>query len=263
MPNIIVRILSGAVYVSLIIAAIVFSYPWLVILMALFTLLGLLEAISLTDNSPSSSKNLTAMVYAGIIIYLGMYQQVDSLSWHYAIALGIQMISIVMIYRSMKDSKMPSLLFNTLYIWLPLAALALWSVQHQNIARDHLYLLFILIWVNDSFAYLVGKAIGKRKIFPKVSPKKTVEGTIGGVVFTMIAALLMSNYWLDLKVHAVLAAAVISLSSIYGDFFESYFKRRLGVKDSGNLIPGHGGILDRIDSLLFAILPYLVLLSLS
>lgn len=263
MPNIVVRIVSGAVYVALIIAAILFHSPWFVVLMALFTLLALLEVINLTDQNPSSSKTLTALVYSGIIIYLGMFQEVDPLSWHYTLALALQLVSILMIYRSMAASKMPSLLFNTLYIWLPLAALALWAVQNESIAPDHLYLLFILIWVNDSFAYVVGKAIGKNKIFPKVSPKKTVEGTIGGVVFTVLAAYLMSTYWLDLKVNAILAAAVIALTSIYGDFFESYFKRRLGVKDSGNLIPGHGGILDRIDSLLFAILPYLVMLSLS
>lgn len=263
MPKIVVRMLSGSVYVAMIIAAVYFNYPWFVILMALFSLLSLLEVIGLTHDQASSSMNLTALVYSGIIIYLCMFQQLDQFSWHYYLAFAIQILALVMIYINMRSGKMPALLFNTLYIWLPLAALAIWSVQNSLKAVDHLLFMFILIWVNDSFAYLVGKAIGKRKIFPKVSPNKTIEGTIGGVVFTMISGYLMSAYWLNLDVEPISSALLISVCAIWGDFFESYLKRRLDIKDSGNLMPGHGGILDRIDSLLFVALPYIVMLSLS
>ncbi|NAS11765.1 phosphatidate cytidylyltransferase [Poritiphilus flavus] len=113
--------------------------------------------------------------------------------------------------------------------------------------------IFILIWVNDSFAYLVGKNLGRTKLFPQVSPKKTWEGTLGGLVFTLGAAYLMARYepivsptqWL------ILAAVIVVMGNL-GDLIESKLKRMAGVKDSGAILPGHGGMLDRLDSLVFA-----------
>jgi len=112
---------------------------------------------------------------------------------------------------------------------------------------------FILIWVNDSFAYLVGKNFGKQKLFSRISPKKTVEGFLGGVFFACIASYfififtetLTFNYWLILSV-------IISTIGTIGDLIESKFKRQANVKDSGNIMPGHGGLLDRLDSIIFA-----------
>lgn len=113
--------------------------------------------------------------------------------------------------------------------------------------------IFILIWVNDSFAYLVGRTFGKNKLFESVSPKKTIEGFLGGFVFALIASYLLFVYSKELTLlQWVCLAVVVVLAGTLGDLVESKFKRMAGVKDSGAILPGHGGLLDRLDSLVFA-----------
>ncbi|WP_340202883.1 phosphatidate cytidylyltransferase [Ascidiimonas sp. W6] len=113
--------------------------------------------------------------------------------------------------------------------------------------------IFVLIWVNDSFAFLVGKTLGKNKLFPSVSPKKTIEGFAGGVFFALIAAYVLSRYHNDLSLlQWFVLAIVVVVTGTVGDLVESKFKRMAGVKDSGAILPGHGGLLDRLDSLVFA-----------
>jgi len=110
-----------------------------------------------------------------------------------------------------------------------------------------------IIWVNDSFAFLIGKNFGKHKLFPSVSPKKTIEGFFGGLVFSLLAALFISKFNLDFSMlNWLIIAVLVSSLGTTGDLVESKFKRQAGLKDSGNIMPGHGGILDRLDSLLFA-----------
>ena len=128
--------------------------------------------------------------------------------------------------------------------------------------KGWLLLMFsiILIWVNDIFAYLTGVSIGRHKLFRRISPKKTIEGSIGGAVFTMLFAYLLNrfvlnvfffdNYLNDIQV-LILALGVVVFGTL-GDLTESMMKRHAGVKDSGNLIPGHGGILDRFDATFMA-----------
>ena len=129
--------------------------------------------------------------------------------------------------------------------------------------------IIILIWTNDTFAYLVGKNIGKNKLFPSVSPKKTIEGFAGGLVFTVIVGALLANYYImasTLYIWIVIAA-IVSIFSTLGDLIESKLKRVAGIKDTGNIMPGHGGILDRLDSIIFVIpfinLFYLILYYVS
>ena len=115
--------------------------------------------------------------------------------------------------------------------------------------------ILIFIWVNDSFAYLVGKNFGKRKLFERVSPKKTIEGFIGGWAFSLIAAYFISNQHSELNITLVdwmIIASILSVFGTIGDLIESKFKRQANIKDSGNIMPGHGGLLDRLDSLFFA-----------
>ena len=119
--------------------------------------------------------------------------------------------------------------------------------------------LFILIWTNDTFAYIVGKSIGKNKLFEKISPKKTMEGFFGGIVFAVLAGYLISKYYIRAKPEfsekSILIwtsiAVIVGIMGTIGDLIESKFKRIAGVKDSGSFMPGHGGILDRLDSVIF------------
>ncbi len=114
--------------------------------------------------------------------------------------------------------------------------------------------MFLLIWTNDSMAYFTGRIFGKRKLFERISPKKTWEGTVGGIVFTLLLGLIIGTYinkgeaffWL-------VSALIIAPGAIFGDLLESLFKRSLQIKDSGKILPGHGGVLDRFDAALFTI----------
>jgi len=121
---------------------------------------------------------------------------------------------------------------------------------------DYEYVLvgiFVLIWTNDSFAYLVGKTIGKTKLFERISPKKTIEGFIGGAVASILMSYLIYMYVDLLHWWAwVMMAVLISIFGTLGDLVQSKFKRKADVKDSGKIMPGHGGIFDRMDSMLFS-----------
>ena len=110
-----------------------------------------------------------------------------------------------------------------------------------------------MVWVNDSFAYLIGKNFGKQKLFPRISPKKTVEGFLGGLFFACIASYFIATFTetLDFTKWLILAI-IVSVFGTLGDLIESKFKRQAEVKDSGVIMPGHGGLLDRLDSMIFA-----------
>ena len=114
--------------------------------------------------------------------------------------------------------------------------------------------IFCLLWINDIFAYLTGKLFGKHKLFPRISPGKTIEGCVGGLVFTVMAMVIFIHYtsWLPMMEGIGLAVIAVAFGTL-GDLCESMLKRQAGVKDSGNLIPGHGGILDRFDSVMFSV----------
>jgi phosphatidate cytidylyltransferase len=151
-------------------------------------------------------------------------------------------------------------LFPAIYIGMPLGALAAiradWLVGG---GREALLLLMAVIVVSDSAQYYTGRAFGRRPLSPTISPKKTVEGAVGGVVFGTIA-MMVGGWWIFATPRWSLAivGAVIALLGIVGDLFESLLKRSAGLKDSSQLIPGHGGVLDRIDSWLFAAPVYYV-----
>lgn len=146
----------------------------------------------------------------------------------------------------------------SLYIGIP-------SMLYQYLSFNYIYnferVLFILIlfiWINDTFAYLVGSSIGKHKLMPTVSPKKSVEGFIGGGIFTMISSFALFHFYnhFSFWFYLFLAIIVFILGTI-GDLVESMMKRIQNVKDSGTLLPGHGGFLDRFDSFIFT-LPFLI-----
>jgi len=181
--------------------------------------------------------------------------------WSFTILMSVLWILMIFEYRKMlknhgtleqKKSLWYSV-FAYFYIILPLACLFFihWLNPLYALA------LFAFVWVNDTFAYLVGSAIGKRKLFERISPKKTWEGFFGGLIFAVFAGFLFSHFLMDYCSTSNLIkwlglAVVVVIFGTMGDLFESYIKRNLNVKDSGTILPGHGGLLDRLDSILFA-----------
>ncbi|HHX42391.1 MAG TPA: phosphatidate cytidylyltransferase [Chloroflexi bacterium] len=115
-------------------------------------------------------------------------------------------------------------------------------------------LAFVGTWITDTGAYFVGRAVGRQPFFAHISPKKTLEGAIGGLVTGVIAVMALGAWWINLPaVNGLVLGVLLALAATFGDLAESVLKRQVGVKDSGNLIPGHGGMLDRVDSLLFVV----------
>ena len=145
------------------------------------------------------------------------------------------------------------------YITLPFIFIVKISFGTNDYNPKIILGLFILIWTNDTFAYLVGKSMGKHKLFERVSPKKTIEGFLGGAVFAAFAGFLISKLYIQpnpaFSAKSILIwtiiALIVSVFGTIGDLIESKFKRIAGVKDSGSIMPGHGGILDRLDSVIF------------
>jgi phosphatidate cytidylyltransferase len=144
-------------------------------------------------------------------------------------------------------------LIAAFYIIAPCVAL-IWIRNIPELGRDYIFLLFLTVWATDSGAYVVGKIIGGPKMIPSISPNKTWAGTLGGIFVAMVSCILIGLLFMGRTDLAGLALVGISLSvaTVVGDIAESALKRQFGVKDSGGYIPGHGGLLDRLDGFLFA-----------
>ena len=144
------------------------------------------------------------------------------------------------------------LIFTVVYLALPFGfALGLPKFSTLDPEKSftlEVFMLFVLIWSSDTFAYLTGKFFGKHKMAPKISPKKTWEGFAGGVVLTLVLGFFVEQYFPELRGNWMIVGLLVSIFAPLGDLVESQLKRSFAVKDSGNIIPGHGGVLDRLDS---------------
>ncbi|MBQ4476244.1 MAG: phosphatidate cytidylyltransferase, partial [Bacteroidales bacterium] len=169
------------------------------------------------------------------------------------LVLGLSLFIIQLFeHDSKQEEHLGKSFLALIYIALPLS-IATYIGQTDN---QLIMATFILIWVADTMAYLVGCSIGKHKIFERISPKKSWEGAIGGFVFTVTAAAFGGYLFPKLGFEVwqwCVIGAMVGIFGILGDFIESMFKRSADVKDSGNIIPGHGGLLDRLDSFIFTI----------
>jgi len=251
MSNLLKRSFSGIVYILIFLLAILFSKESYIVLISIFTLLSIFEF----------SKLIGFKNYSGHFLFLLLLFLILKRPENYAILaiLSITILSsLYLIYQliakkeikfSNDRSKLGILLRYIIFSMIFLVLLPTYKgVYHPYIIIN----ILILIWVNDSFAFLVGKNFGKRKLFISVSPKKTVEGFVGGFIFVLITAIIISKFNNDLSMLNWLIIAVIaSFIGTIGDLVESKFKRQANIKDSGAIMPGHGGILDRLDSLLF------------
>lgn len=259
MKNVVVRALSGIVYIALIVGALLAGQPWLSILTALFAALAFVEFQAVTFRSDGGLKPAIRIIDilfgVGLVISAGyglMYATVGAIT----VFLCYPLVRLtVALYDKSGGAFYTSALsaLSMIYIALPLAVLNILFDQLPH--SSHLVLMmFILIWLNDTGAFCVGSLFGKRRLFERLSPKKSWEGFFGGLAFCILAGAAYA-LWYDKAplsvVEGVGFGIVVSVFATWGDLFESLIKRTSGVKDSGHLIPGHGGILDRIDSLLF------------
>jgi len=196
------------------------------------------------------TRSFSGLIYIALLLISFKYQgALIGLFFIFGIISTFELCKLI----SLK-SYLPYLVFVVLYaVFVGANILLLIGNYHQTFNANILLGSFVLVWVNDSFAYLVGKNFGKQKLFEKISPKKTVEGFLGGLLFSCIASYFIATFTQVLTFTSWLVLSVIiSVFGTIGDLIESKFKRRAQVKDSGNIMPGHGGLLDRLDSIIFA-----------
>jgi phosphatidate cytidylyltransferase len=278
------RAIFGSLYVIVLLACTYLSPYSLIGLFLLLTILGTKELIQIIQKSEIEIQTINAYLLSiltfSVFVLSNHYFNYTKLP--YLVVIYALIISVVEIHRNKPKGiiVMASTLFPSFFIGFAFACLVnialyepLFTNEVSNLETTELTILnlvrafqdkpfnpfnlimvYALVWVNDTFAYLTGRVFGKHKLMESISPKKTWEGFIGGMVFTSITAFVL----IYLNTHSIRKASIgsilgiiISIGATYGDLVESMAKRSVGIKDSGNVIPGHGGILDRLDSLLF------------
>lgn len=269
----ILRAATGSVYVGLIVFCVLMGVDWFFGLIALFIVVAMLEMQNLLNYRAHLNFFIRIFdILAGIdmLIFLGScfgFNLTDIIIFISSGLLFILYIPIRIILAVFDKSEKPakSFIFSILslaYISFPLSMLAL---AYNFNGKELVLATFCFIWLNDTGAYLSGISLGKNKLCERLSPKKTWEGFCGGLLLAIAAgwgtAYILNVEYLHLYIIWMAYAALVGILSTFGDLFESLIKRTLGVKDSGRIIPGHGGILDRIDSLL-AVSPIALIFSL-
>lgn len=263
MKNIVKRSISGLIYIALIVGTLLAGANWFTALTALFAMLAVWEFHSLTDSSEDREKTMTKTIIALDIIVaiaLVLSTALEPIIYLIISIIIVAFYSLLRIVLALYDRKGDALLstfrsaMSLLYIGLPLAILSFTNHWHSTVDEKFglVMLMFVMIWLNDTGAYCVGCTLGKHRLCERLSPKKSWEGFWGGMVFSTGAGVAYGLtigesrgliFWIGLGI-------VVSIFATWGDLFESLIKRTVGVKDSGKIMPGHGGILDRIDSLL-------------
>lgn len=260
MSNLVKRAGTGVIYVGAIVGCILWGSVGVLVLTILFSALGIAEFVTLSDRNNAPRTTLLLDIAGGMFLTfsvamcwstLPMATPLFMLAW----LLWLLGRMTVELYVNESDAldKLCHSLTAQVYIALPMGVLNLLNTVSWQLTL----LMFVLIWLNDTGAYLVGSSCGRHRLFERISPKKSWEGFWGGMAFCVacpvvvyfalpdtFAALMPLGCW-------IAYGAMVSVMATWGDLVESMFKRALGVKDSGHLLPGHGGILDRIDSLLF------------
>lgn len=261
LPNIVVRVLAGAVFIGLLLGGILINEYTFLVIFSLLIVLCLYEFYGLIEKAAKVPVIRTWNILGGFFVFLGgFYYCVYSASVvafvPYMIYLMVLFISELYMKRENPIQSLSYSLLGQIFIAGPLALTNYLVFAYEPGSYHYVYILALLvtIWVNDTFAYLTGMAFGKHRLFERISPKKSWEGFVGGAIVAIASSLIFAHFFTNLSTIAWLGfAAVVVVFGTWGDLFESLIKRTLGVKDSGNMIPGHGGILDRFDSTILAI----------
>ena len=262
MKNLLPRILSGIVYILLIFFGTT-GQPWLFAgLMGTFLVLCLIEFIQITELSDKLYIALAFIGSAVVFYYFATYLfGQESAFVLQALAFAGPVMFLLACYTIMFSSnelyiEFGKLTVGVIYIAVPFSlALTIPQVQLEfgrEITTPEILIIFILIWVSDIMAYVFGSLFGKHKLVPKISENKTWEGAAGGFVFTVLAGFAIEKYILpESGLNWLVLSLIVAVCAPLGDIVESKLKRCFNAKDSGKLIPGHGGFLDRLDSFIF------------
>ena len=251
------RALSGLLYVSLLIASL-FWQNALIVLFYVFGLICMAEFKKLIQLKSFSPYIVFTLMYLGFSYWKIIADSAKGIDEASQILLVITIFVQLILIKDLFSLKTIPLFSSKRFIittfYLSSGFVFLICIANFNQTFTPLLLLgsFILVWVNDSFAYLVGKNFGKQKLFPRISPKKTVEGFLGGLFFACVASYFIANFTNTLSfTNWLILSIIVSVFGTLGDLIESKFKRQANVKDSGVIMPGHGGLLDRLDSIIF------------
>lgn len=264
MKNLITRTFTGIIFVALLVSAICL-HP-----IAFLLLFSLITGLTLWEFSGLINRNLSVDIQRTINVVAGMYLFVASFAYANGLADGriflpylffILLTVIAELYYKATNpvTNWAYTLFAQIYCAGTFSLLNFMGAE-QNATGTTAYspllviALFVFIWLDDTGAYMVGSMIGKHKLFERISPKKSWEGFFGGLFFALAASQLFASYAPQIdRLHWLGLSATVVLFGTWGDLTESLLKRTIGVKDSGNILPGHGGMLDRFDSVMIAI----------
>lgn len=243
------RILSALIGMPLIILAVWYAGIPLLLLTALIIIVGLLEMmkmLSCLGLRPSVSLAIAGglILLGGAYLYDGGYPGPTII-----VVLFLHLIAAVFFYPRYSLVDGAGTLMGTLYV-----GLLSYFYLLRNLPHGWIWLVFMLAgtWASDTFAYIIGKTLGRRRIAPAVSPRKTMEGALGGIFGSLFSAYIFALIYPFISLpHILLLGLLVGIAAEFGDLVESTFKRQADLKDAGSLIPGHGGVLDRFDSMLF------------
>lgn len=257
------RILGASIYILLLLGGLYFRQPIWLFVCALLLIVAQYEWTRLQDRLSTRQ----TILFSGIILFLflqfGLFfaGKAYGSAWNnFSILAGIgfYLFCGLVFRKALFHRKYVAGSF--LYILIPFMFLYILGLA---IPPTYLLLLFSIIWISDTFAYLGGRLMGKNKLMPSVSPGKTWEGAITGILAGGVSATLTAKYIFHFEQYSIWFSIgiLVSIFGILGDLFESKIKRKHHIKDSGTLLPGHGGVLDRMDSLLFAIPLYYIFIT--
>jgi phosphatidate cytidylyltransferase len=251
------RAMTGTVFVGVIVAATIFNQLSFLCLLLLIGFGGLYEFYSIVFRKQPRLMEIIFLLLGGLIIVSYDFFHWD-LMWLFGTGLVFATTAISVLLSREKDWKRVAYyITGLLYVAVPLSLFyySSFHIVNSYIVYDYFLPLnlFILIWSSDTFAYICGRAFGKRKLFESISPKKTWEGFIGGAVLTIGISFLLAWMWnIPYELNIAVAICTVVFGTL-GDLVESMLKREFNVKDSGSILPGHGGMLDRFDALLISL----------